>query len=244
MSKPIPQGIEVLVLKAAVDPDFKQLLLQRRIAAAEAIGLELTAPEATMLAAVPAAQLEAIISRTSVPQEHRRAFLGQAAAAMLAALSPAVAMPALAAQGSGRGGGLGALPPDPAAPPKDEKTVEERVIEILAERTGVDAKRIKRDDTLVKDLGAKPEVVAEIRKEIAKKFDIKIPDDGPEKITVVGGVPIAHPLPDDDFKKIATVGETIDYVEKALKRKAAAAQQAPAAVPIRPAMFAVMRKPN
>jgi hypothetical protein len=39
-----------------------------------------------MLAAVPAAQLEAIIARTSVPQEHRRAFLGHAAAAMLAAI--------------------------------------------------------------------------------------------------------------------------------------------------------------
>ncbi len=56
MSKPFPQGIEVLVLKAAVDPDFKQILLQQRAAAAEAIGLELTAAEATMLAAVPAAQ--------------------------------------------------------------------------------------------------------------------------------------------------------------------------------------------
>ena len=32
MRKPIPQGIEVLVLKAAIDPDFKDLLLQRRTA--------------------------------------------------------------------------------------------------------------------------------------------------------------------------------------------------------------------
>ena len=62
MSRQIPQGIEVLVLKAAVDPDFKQLLLQRRTAAAAAIGLELTAAEATMLAAVPAAH-----SRRSSP---------------------------------------------------------------------------------------------------------------------------------------------------------------------------------
>ena len=87
MSRQIPQGIEVLVLKAAVDPDFKQLLLQQRTVAAAAIGLALTAAEATMLAAVPAAQLEAIIARTSVPQEHRRTFLGHAAAAMLAALA-------------------------------------------------------------------------------------------------------------------------------------------------------------
>lgn len=74
MNRPIPQGIEVLVLKAAVDPDFKQLLLQRRTAAAAAIGLELSVAEATMLAAVPVAQLEAVIARASVPQEHRLAF--------------------------------------------------------------------------------------------------------------------------------------------------------------------------
>jgi hypothetical protein len=39
-----------------------------------------------MLSAVPAAQLETIIAQTTVPQEHRRTFLGHAAAAMLAAL--------------------------------------------------------------------------------------------------------------------------------------------------------------
>jgi hypothetical protein len=83
---PIPRGIEVLVKKASVDPDFKGLLLERRAAAAETIGLALDAAEVMMLAAVPAAQLEAIVARTSVPQEHRRTFLGHAAAAMLAAI--------------------------------------------------------------------------------------------------------------------------------------------------------------
>ena len=82
----IPRGIEVLVKKAAVDAEFKALLLSRRAAAAEAIGLTLQPAEAAMLAVAPAEQLEAIIARTSVPQEHRRAFLGWAAAAMLAAL--------------------------------------------------------------------------------------------------------------------------------------------------------------
>jgi acyl carrier protein len=222
MSRPVPQGIEVLVLKAAVDPDFKQLLLQRRTAAAESIGLELSVAEATMLAAVPVTQLEAVIARASVPQEHRRAFLGQAAAAMLTAL--AAFRPALAEEPPHPTQGI---PPDrPPMPPAIEKTVEERVIEILAERTGVDAKRIKRDDTLVKDLGAKPDVVAEIRKEIAKKFDIKIPDDEPEKVSVVGGVPVVRPLADDDFRRVRTVGQAIDYVDKALKKKAQA--EAPA----------------
>ncbi len=39
-----------------------------------------------MLRAAPAEQLEAVIDRTVVPREHRRVFLGKAAAAMLAAL--------------------------------------------------------------------------------------------------------------------------------------------------------------
>lgn len=80
----IPRGIEVLVRKAAVDPEFKAVLMERRAAAADEIGLELQPAEAAMLAAVPAPQLESIIARTSVPPEYRRAFLGKAAAAMLA----------------------------------------------------------------------------------------------------------------------------------------------------------------
>jgi hypothetical protein len=80
----IPRGVEVLVKKAAVDPEFRTLLLARRADAAAEIGLTLNPAEAMMLAAVPAGQLEAIICRTSVPAEHRRVFLGKVAAAMLA----------------------------------------------------------------------------------------------------------------------------------------------------------------
>ena len=189
MSRQIPQGIEVLVLKAAIDPDFKQLLLQQRTAAAVAIGLELTAAETTMLTTVPAAPLEAVIARASVPQEHRRMFLGQAAAAMLAALGASTAGPAMAWQGIGPG-----LPP-----PKKAATVEERVIEIISNRTQIEAKSIKRGDALVKDLAAKPDDLVKLRKDVEKKFDLKVSA--------------------DDFKKIDTVGETIDYVEKALKKK-------------------------
>jgi hypothetical protein len=86
MSRPIPLGVEVLVRKAAVDPEFRATLLARRAEAAAEIDLELEPAEAAMLAAAPAEQLEAIIDRTTVPQAHRRAFLGKAAAAMLAAL--------------------------------------------------------------------------------------------------------------------------------------------------------------
>ncbi|MDY0164939.1 MAG: hypothetical protein RBS80_00260 [Thermoguttaceae bacterium] len=83
---PVPRGAEILIKKAAVDPEFRTLLVERRAAAADEIGLQLDPAEAMMLAAAPAAQLEAIIERTTVPQEHRRAFLGKAAAAMLAAV--------------------------------------------------------------------------------------------------------------------------------------------------------------
>jgi hypothetical protein len=82
----IPRGIEVLIKKAAVDADFKTLLLDQREAAADAIGLPLDPAEVLMLKAAPAVQLETVIAQTDVPNEHRRAFLGQAAAAMLAAI--------------------------------------------------------------------------------------------------------------------------------------------------------------
>lgn len=82
----VPRGIEVLVKKAAVDAEFRTLLLEKRAEAAAEIGLALDPAEVMMLGAVPAAQLEAVIARTDVPDEHRRTFLGKAAAAMLAAL--------------------------------------------------------------------------------------------------------------------------------------------------------------
>jgi hypothetical protein len=85
----IPRGIEVLVKKASVDPDFRTLLLGKRAEAAREIGLTLEPAEAMMLDAVPAAQLETIIAHTTVSSVTRAAFLGKAAALMLAALTAA-----------------------------------------------------------------------------------------------------------------------------------------------------------
>jgi len=87
----LPRGIEVLIKKASVDPEFRTLLLDSRAAAAETIGLELETAEATLLEAVPAAQLEAVIERTVVNPMSRAVFLGCAAASMLAALGPNLA---------------------------------------------------------------------------------------------------------------------------------------------------------
>lgn len=83
----IPRGIEVLVKKAAVDPEFRSLLLDKRSEAAQAIELDLTTAERAMLNAVPVAQIERIIESTYVPDEHRRVFLGKVGTAMLAVVA-------------------------------------------------------------------------------------------------------------------------------------------------------------
>ena len=51
------------------------------------IELELTPIEQVMLQNIPTEQLTVIINQTEVPQQQRRAFLGTAAAAMLAVLT-------------------------------------------------------------------------------------------------------------------------------------------------------------
>jgi hypothetical protein len=82
----VPRGIEVLTKKAAVDPEFKALLLTKRSAAAADIGLELSEAEAAMLDGVPEVQLEGIIANTKVNPKLRPAFMGRVAAVMQAAL--------------------------------------------------------------------------------------------------------------------------------------------------------------
>jgi hypothetical protein len=83
----IPRGIEALVKKAAVDLSFRGLLLEKRAKVASEIGLELSAAETSILNSLPEPQIEQIIDNTTVPDEHRRVFLGKMAAAMLAVLT-------------------------------------------------------------------------------------------------------------------------------------------------------------
>lgn len=87
MARQIPQGLEVLVAKASVDPEFRAVLLKRGDEAATWIGLPLEPAEAAMLAAVPREQLEAIIARVHVPEQFRAAFLGSDLSAMRAAVA-------------------------------------------------------------------------------------------------------------------------------------------------------------
>jgi acyl carrier protein len=205
MSWQFPQGIEVLVKKASVDAEFKALLLAERAEAAEAIGLGLEPEEAAMLAAVPAAQLEAIIGQTTVPQEHRRAFLGKAAAAMLAALAATDA--GLASGGIGLKGIQPDRPPKspnprevrgirPDVPPEPAKLpsrAEAFVIDVIAKTLGLRPDEVARRSALVRDLDATPQQQATIRLELERQFRITIPA--------------------DTFEGLVTVGDLIEYVD-------------------------------
>ncbi len=82
----IPRGIEVLIKKASVDTEFREQLLEERAECARRIGLELKPVESAILDGIPSEQLDAIIGSTRVESKQRGAFLGYAAAAMLAAL--------------------------------------------------------------------------------------------------------------------------------------------------------------
>jgi len=117
-TRPVPRGIEVLVKKASVDPEFKAFLVARRGEAAAEIGLVLDPAEAAMLGSIPAAQLEAIIAHTTVSPMTRSAFLGRAASAMLAALGAGFA------SGAAPVGSRGISPDRPPdAPPKPTRFV-------------------------------------------------------------------------------------------------------------------------
>jgi hypothetical protein len=87
----VPRGIEVLVKKAAVDAEFRPLLLAQRGAAAASIGLELDPAESAILSTISEEHLARIICQTEVPAQQQHVFLGHVAAAMLVALGVGLA---------------------------------------------------------------------------------------------------------------------------------------------------------
>lgn len=141
-----PRGIEVLVKKASVDPVFRRTLMDRRAQSAQEIDLELSAAETVMLNSVPRAQIEQIIQNTSVPDEHRRVFLGRIGAAMLAIVGiGAAGCSRVVRQGSSPdlplGPFQGSRPDDPGAQPKrhsrhrsDDEILKDRSNDIGADR--------------------------------------------------------------------------------------------------------------
>lgn len=65
-------------------------------------------------------------------------------------------------------------------------SVQERVINIVAEQLGVEKDKIKMDSNFVNDLGADSLDTVELVMELEEEFDINIPDDAAEKIQTVG----------------------------------------------------------
>jgi hypothetical protein len=86
---PVPTGIQTLMRLAALDPAFRDELLARRGAVADAAGVGLTRSEQAILAAVPVAQLERMVATVPPPPADRRTFLRQAAGAAVLALGGA-----------------------------------------------------------------------------------------------------------------------------------------------------------
>jgi acyl carrier protein len=217
MSAPIPQGIEVLVKKASVDAEFRTLLLERPEAAVAEIGLALGPAEAMMLRSVPREQLAAVIDRTSVPEEHRRAFLGRATAAMLAAIAAMGGTVAAAQQILQAPGGVAPDRPLPSpkpldnTPPPTTKQIEERVTKVIAAQLKVEKDDVTSDKLLIKDLGATGTKAIRLRAALGKEFNLKITA--------------------ESFKKVRTVGDAVGYVDKAL-RPPANTKPAPPATPV------------
>ena len=65
-------------------------------------------------------------------------------------------------------------------------TVEERVVEIVAEQLGVEKDKISRETSFVNDLGADSLDTVELVMELEEEFNISIPDEAAEKIQKVG----------------------------------------------------------
>ena len=76
----------MLLKKAAVDKEFRHVLLENPELAAGFIGLILTPTEYAVLKNIPTYHINTIIDQIVVPQEQRFTFLGMSAVAMLAEL--------------------------------------------------------------------------------------------------------------------------------------------------------------
>ena len=76
-------------------------------------------------------------------------------------------------------------------------SVEERVVDIVAEQLGVSKEQITRETSFVNDLGADSLDAVELIMELEEEFDVSIPDDVAEKIQ--------------------TAGQAIDHIEKAIQ---------------------------
>jgi len=121
----VPTGMQTLLRLASVDASFRSELLERRATIAEAAGVALTPSEQRILAAIPAAQLGAMIDHLPAPSSPRRDFLRQTAATAVVLLGGAALEGSLS--GCSKTPEPSPLPVEPppnptryAAPPPDE----------------------------------------------------------------------------------------------------------------------------
>ena len=77
-------------------------------------------------------------------------------------------------------------------------TIEERVVEIVAEQMGVDKTQVTRETSFVNDLGADSLDTVELVMALEEEFDTEIPDEQAEKIQ--------------------TVGQAVDYIQSHVKK--------------------------
>jgi acyl carrier protein len=170
--------------------------------------------------------LETVIGQVRVPQEHRRAFLGQAAAAMLAALGVGLT------QGCDRVPVEDGMRPEkplviPLEPLTPEK-IEEHVKEVIANRFKVELDMVKPKAALLDLLHAgvgrvsdPPVVVAgeiarlpddyhllRLKRQLEKEYAIKL--DG-----------------EDFFAKVKTVGDLVQAVQAAVKNRSQPSKEEP-----------------
>ncbi len=77
----------------------------------------------------------------------------------------------------------------------DQKTIEQRVKEIIVNQLNVNEEQVTPTASFLDDLGADSLDTVELVMELEEEFDINIPDDAAEKIQ--------------------TVGQAIEFIEKA-----------------------------
>jgi len=75
-----------------------------------------------------------------------------------------------------------------------EKTIEQRVKDIIVEQLGVNPDQVTPEAKFIEDLGADSLDTVELVMEFEEEFDITIPD--------------------EEAEKIQTVGQAIDYIEQ------------------------------
>lgn len=75
--------------------------------------------------------------------------------------------------------------------------IENKVVEIITEKLGVDKAEVKAEASFTNDLGADSLDTVELIMELEKEFGVTIPD--------------------SDAEKIQTVGDAIAYIENASK---------------------------